>query len=278
MATSELVRPGIPSSDATAASRLSAIRFAFSEALAPFASLRLTVVLFALSIFLVFAGTLAQVDHDVWDVVNHTLLPRLVRPRRFRGLRAARADVLPQHPMESHRRILFPRRQAARRLLLVNLFAAHAVRFKVAASGTRLARRAGASSPPVLLITALVIRSGMNDTIESELSPAFCNGLWHALRATLAGIALVGAYLLVLRYGRGRPAEWWLLLAVDLPLAAVAVWLFLNPGGAARRLGPAHPVAARQGPGGRRRAAWPAACWSFASGPASCCCTPASRS
>ena len=34
------------------------------------ASLRLTVVLFALSIVLVLAGTLAQVDHDIWYVVK----------------------------------------------------------------------------------------------------------------------------------------------------------------------------------------------------------------
>src|SRR5687768_14894168 len=38
--------------------------------LRPLASLRLTVVLFALSIFLVFAGTLAQIDKDIWDVVG----------------------------------------------------------------------------------------------------------------------------------------------------------------------------------------------------------------
>jgi ABC-type transport system involved in cytochrome c biogenesis permease subunit len=69
----------------------------------------------------------------------------------------------------------------------------------------------------------------MNDTIESELTPAFCHGLWHVLRAALAGVALLGGYLLVLRYGRGRPAEWWLLLAAEVPLAGLAVWLFLNP-------------------------------------------------
>ena len=34
------------------------------------ASLRLTVTLFVLSIFLIFAGTLAQVDQDIWDVMN----------------------------------------------------------------------------------------------------------------------------------------------------------------------------------------------------------------
>src|SRR6185436_10582165 len=38
--------------------------------LRPLASLRLTVALLAMAIVLVFAGTLAQVDKDIWDVVH----------------------------------------------------------------------------------------------------------------------------------------------------------------------------------------------------------------
>ena len=38
--------------------------------LKPVASLRLTVVLFVLSIILVFCGTLAQIDNGIWTVVN----------------------------------------------------------------------------------------------------------------------------------------------------------------------------------------------------------------
>src|SRR3990170_2364814 len=72
MAISELVRPEVRANDESQAFWLDSARFALSEVLAPLASLRLTVVLFALSIFLVFAGTLAQVDQGVWDVVNHT--------------------------------------------------------------------------------------------------------------------------------------------------------------------------------------------------------------
>src|SRR5947207_734845 len=40
------------------------------RALAVLASLRLTVVLFALSMVLVFVGTLAQMDEGIWTVVN----------------------------------------------------------------------------------------------------------------------------------------------------------------------------------------------------------------
>ena len=38
--------------------------------LMPLASLRLTVALFAMAIFLIFAGTLAQVDKDIWEVMT----------------------------------------------------------------------------------------------------------------------------------------------------------------------------------------------------------------
>ena len=65
MSTTDLGRYSAEISS-TQRSELSAVglRVAFS----PLASLRLTVVLFAFSIVLVLAGTLAQVDHDIWYV------------------------------------------------------------------------------------------------------------------------------------------------------------------------------------------------------------------
>ena len=38
--------------------------------LRPFASLRLTVALFAMGIFIILVGTLAQVEKDMWDVID----------------------------------------------------------------------------------------------------------------------------------------------------------------------------------------------------------------
>ncbi len=69
MATSELARPRAGST--ADAWSVDAGRFKLSQVLSVLASLRLTVVLFALSLFLVFVGTLAQKDHDVWFVVDH---------------------------------------------------------------------------------------------------------------------------------------------------------------------------------------------------------------
>ena len=44
---------------------------AIASILAPVASLKLTVVLFIMSIFLVFVGTLAQVDQNMWEIINN---------------------------------------------------------------------------------------------------------------------------------------------------------------------------------------------------------------
>src|SRR5689334_9054959 len=72
MATSELVRPRTIDGPAVEHSSISASEYSVTRILSILASLRLTVVLFALSIVLIFLGTLAQKDQDVWRVVNDT--------------------------------------------------------------------------------------------------------------------------------------------------------------------------------------------------------------
>ena len=62
----------VPSSMADRTSWVSSARVVqwLTAVLTPLASLRLTVVLFALSIVLVLVGTLAQVEMDIWQVVH----------------------------------------------------------------------------------------------------------------------------------------------------------------------------------------------------------------
>src|SRR5262249_43938654 len=86
------------------------------------ASLRLTVVLFALSIVLVFCGTLAQIDAGIWTVVNtyfrtpYVWIPvQIFFPRTW--------HVPGGFP--------FPGGWLLGGLLLANLLAAHLVRFKL---------------------------------------------------------------------------------------------------------------------------------------------------
>jgi hypothetical protein len=91
------------------------------QALAPLASLKLTVVLFSLSMVLVFAGTLAQVDEGIWTVVG-------------RYFRSAWVWIPLQifFPRSIHvgGGFPFPGGWLIGALLFVNLLAAHAARFK----------------------------------------------------------------------------------------------------------------------------------------------------
>src|SRR3972149_2858478 len=228
MATSELARPESIVPRAASAWRISSSLFTVNDALSALAALRLTVVLFAMSIFLVFAGTLAQVDRGVWDVVNHTYFRVWIARVDFLAFERL---VQMFYPVEWRLVGAFysPGGKLIGGLLLVNLFAAHVVRFKVAAEGARLWGGLAVIALGVL-VTGLVIRSGTHDTLGSELSPAFCNGLWQALRAALSGLALGGAYLLVLGHDRRR-AEWFLLLGIDVVLAAGVGWRVLRSAG-----------------------------------------------
>jgi ABC-type transport system involved in cytochrome c biogenesis permease subunit len=226
MATVELPSRKVVSHERADHAQATSVGQVIVDILKPLASLRLTVVLFALAIFLVFVGSLAQKDQDVWDVVNH-YFREWVALVEFRTLERFVQIFAPSIDWKLSGGFPFPGGQMIGLALMVNLFAAHAVRFKVAATGQRL--KVGLI---VLAIgigaTALVIASGMNNTIESELSPQFCNLLWQAIRLSLVVIALAGAQGLRMIRGRIHFAAWWLFLAVEVGVAALAIWLLFN--------------------------------------------------
>jgi ABC-type transport system involved in cytochrome c biogenesis permease subunit len=193
--------------------------------LAPLASLRLTVVLLGLSLFLVLAGTLAQVDRDVWYVVHsyfRTWLAwievRIFFPRTWGVSEAIRFP--------------FPGGKAIGVALALNLVAAHAVRFKVASHGKRL-WLGWATIALGAAITWAVIASGANTAVESQLSPQFANMLWHLIRAALGGAVLTLAYVLALTRVNARQSAamwlWWFGVVAAALLAGLAVYLFANP-------------------------------------------------
>lgn len=89
----------------------------------PVASLKLTVALFAMSMFLIFAGTLAQAQQGTWTVVWSYF-------RSFVAWVDMNMFVPPQLAGEMGH-LPFPGGATLIILLLVNLIAAHVVRFKV---------------------------------------------------------------------------------------------------------------------------------------------------
>jgi ABC-type transport system involved in cytochrome c biogenesis permease subunit len=227
MATSEILRPDVVAARPNSTVRSADVSFNFATALNALASLRLTVVLFALSIFLVFMGTLAQVDHGVWDVVNHLDFRVWVARIDFVAFERLVHMFYPVN-WQLTGGFYFPGGKLLGGLLLANLLAAHTMRFKVNATGQRL--RAGLALIALgALITLLVVRSGMNDTLGSELSPTFCSVLWYSLLAALTMVVFAGAHLLNLHRGSRRRAEWWLLACLATLLGALAIWLFFHP-------------------------------------------------
>ncbi|TWU00213.1 Cytochrome c biogenesis protein CcsA [Botrimarina colliarenosi] len=196
--------------------------------LAALASLRLTVTLFALAIFLVFVGTLAQKDHDVWYVVEQNYFRVWVATVEWQTfVRLVEMFTKAETPPITGG-FLFPGGKLIGVVMFANLLAAHAVRFKVAAKGTRLAWGSVLLAGGVAA-TAAVLATGLDTSLVGQLSPEFCDGLWQTLRAALAGVALVGAYMTMQKYGHLRPAEWWLLAAFNAVLLGLAGYLFAYP-------------------------------------------------
>jgi ABC-type transport system involved in cytochrome c biogenesis permease subunit len=187
-------------------------------------------VLFAGSIFLIFVGTLAQKDHDVWEVVNSLYFSRWFAQVEFRVFERL-AQIFwkkIEWNLTGNSYFYFPGGKLLGSLLLINLAAAHAVRFKVAATGRRLAIGLGVLAAGVLL-TYLVISSGFNHTVATRLSPEFCNTLWEFFRGLLAVVAIAGAYFVIFYRGRMGNLEWGMLLGVDILLTVLTVWLLAYP-------------------------------------------------
>lgn len=101
------------------------------RALRAVASLRLTVVLFVLSLLLVFFGTLAQIDVSIWTTVEKYFRSGLVWvPWQLLVKFGQKFFWLPS-TMQMSGTFPFPGGWLLGTLLLVNLLAAHLVRFKV---------------------------------------------------------------------------------------------------------------------------------------------------
>ena len=156
--------------------------------LKPLASLKITVVLFALSIFLVLAGTLAQTKYDVWYVVhNYFRAPiawiefQVFFPKSFFPNLGPVPGVFP-----------FPGGWLIGGAMAVNLFAAHAVRFTIQAKGSNLLSGLALLGLG-MITTALVILGGSSDGLKG--APVFeWSTLWTICKVVLAGLCAAAVW------------------------------------------------------------------------------------
>jgi len=103
------------------------------QALEAMASLRLTVALFALSMILVFVGTLAQMDASIWTVVKQYFRSWIVVIPLQHFVRFGQVffGVDPTIQLSPVWSFPFPGGWSIGLLLLINLLAAHAIRFRL---------------------------------------------------------------------------------------------------------------------------------------------------
>ena len=169
----------------------------------PLASLKLTVALLSMATFLVLAGTMAQVNSDIWEVVEKYFRCNLAWidlqiffPPSF----------FPSKPNVPDWMVIpFPGGRLIGVVMFLNLLAAHGIRFKTQAKGNRLWAGVGVIGLG-LLTTWLVVVSGSNaDGLQSD-SWISWNALWMLFKFVLSGIWGYAVYETV-RIDSSEPSE-----------------------------------------------------------------------
>lgn len=225
MATSDLPNQRIQVTSDDQADRLGSIRRISQLWIRPLASLKLTVILFAMSVFIVLVGTLAQVEKGMWEVMEdyftswialiefQTFFPRSWFPK-LQNI----PGVFP-----------FPGGASIGLAMVINLVAAHLVRFKIHTRGVRL----GSGVALVLFgmfVTCLVIMSGHDQQGLQGKPPFSWETLWSIM---LLGIAMGGVLAgggAVATFSRvGWKAPSFILLTFSsITLLALACWLSIS--------------------------------------------------
>ena len=218
MATDLLTTDTGSPSDEARSPRPDAVWPTIKRILRPLASLKLTIVLFAMGIFIILAGTVAQVDNDI-SVVMH---------RYFRTWSFAWIDFKMFFPRDWDvpGGLYFPGGGLILIGLTLNLLAAHAVRFTVQAKGQRLMWGLVAISAAIA-VTWLVIASGnLSEGIQDTPLISWDN-LWLAFKLGLAAITATGAFFVTAmpwKYPRLR----WIIGGVTTAVGVLTTWLLIS--------------------------------------------------
>jgi ABC-type transport system involved in cytochrome c biogenesis permease subunit len=194
------------------------------KVLKPLASLKLTVTLFGFSIFLILAGTLAQVELDIWDVVSDYFRCWFawVPVRTFHPLFAPYLDL---SGISESIGMFFPGGYLIGTLMALNLVTAHSLKFKIQAKGPRLTGGLVVTAIGAVA-TWLVIESGHSNNSVQAATIGW-DQLWHLLQGLVVSLLLVTVWGVVSKWSENR-TESLSLCGVSVGLVIAGYFLF-NP-------------------------------------------------
>ena len=164
-----------------------AVGFSFSEVaqaiVMPLASLRLTVSLLFLAVLMTWVATLEQAYDDVFIVKMRHFSHVLVEVPVQVFFPPAWAPKLQNVPGT----LYLPSGLSILVLMIVNLTAAHSMRFKIQATGTR--RIVGAIATLAAIgVTWLVVANGQSPGVQSD--PSHYKDMWFFMQVALLGLGL----------------------------------------------------------------------------------------
>ena len=208
------------------------------------ASLKFTVVLLAMGIFIVFAGTLAQTENDIWLVVDQyfrcnydvtvPLIDRVISIPSFAWIENKiffPPSFFPNPLMEERPDVsggfYFPGGWMIGMLMAINLMAAHGIRFKAQAKGSQLGL--GVLVIAIgLLMTWTVVQSGSNADGLHVVGVEYST-VWKILLGGV-GLTAIVAFINAARMESTRKLERRTLGVGGLLLAGLLGWLTLQDG------------------------------------------------
>ena len=196
---------------------------AIERVLRPLASLKLTVTLFGLAIFLVLAGTLAQTTHDIWWVLHHYFRA----PLAWIELRVFFPPAWwADYPSLQNLTWAFPYPGGFTigGLMALNLLAAHGLRFRTQAKGSRLWAGVAVIAAGCV-ITWLAIAAGPDKDGSQATAPVEWVTLWRLFLLGLVGaVAGLGASAFTIE--KSRRTERIVLACVGVVLFGLLAFLF----------------------------------------------------
>lgn len=164
------------------------------RALTVLSSLKLTIVLFSLAMVIVFVGSLAQSRRDVWQVMAEYFrtyvawiqIKDLFPPSMFPQL--MNFDWNRLGPLQQ---IPFPGGWTIGWVMLANLTAAHALKFRVRARGLKLVAGLGVVLAGVLLTVAVVITGNAQTGVESGNAMLKPLHVWYLMLGILGFVSVI---------------------------------------------------------------------------------------